>query len=59
MVYEIVWTPKAIESFLENLKYLQQKWTQREVNQFASIVEEKILLLSTHPETGSPQKKCS
>lgn len=57
MVYEIVWTVKAIESFAEHINYLQEYWTEREIKGFITVVEEKIVLLSDRPNIGSPRSK--
>ncbi|XZF14161.1 type II toxin-antitoxin system RelE/ParE family toxin [Chitinophagaceae bacterium MMS25-I14] len=57
MVYEIVWTRKAVESFTENMQYLEENWTKKEIEKFTSIVNEKLLILTKHPETGSPRNK--
>jgi plasmid stabilization system protein ParE len=57
MVYEIVWTIKAEESFTENMEYLEEKWTVREMRKFAAIVENKIMLLSKQPDIGNSRNK--
>jgi plasmid stabilization system protein ParE len=57
MVYEIVWTVKAEESFTENMGYLEEKWTEREMRKFAAIVEDKIMLLSKQPNIGNSRSK--
>lgn len=57
MVYEVVWTPKALESFRGVMEYLQNKWTLKEQHRFAEIVEEKIISLSLHPEIGKSKSK--
>jgi len=57
MVYEIVWTIKAAESFAENIKYLHENWTEREIKNFVAVVEEKVTLLSNQPNIGNPKNK--
>ena len=57
MVYKIVWTPKALESYIANMEYFQQVWTEKEVKNFAVIVEKKIALLSQQPYIGTPRSK--
>jgi len=57
MVYEVVWTDKADESFAENIAYLQERWSEREIKNFVSVVEEKLAILSNHPNTGSPRSQ--
>lgn len=57
MVYQIVWTPKALESYLNNIEYLEQNWTSKEVTKFVNRVEKKILLLSVQPYIGASRSK--
>lgn len=49
MVYRIVWSLKALESYLSTMKYLEEFWTVKEVKNFASLVEKKLNLLSKEP----------
>jgi plasmid stabilization system protein ParE len=57
MVYQVVWTPKALESYVGNMKYLEERWTEKEVKQFISLVEKKIKLLSGQPGIGTSKNK--
>lgn len=57
MVYEIVWTSKALENYERNIHYLEENWTKKEVIHFIQLVEKKLLLLSNHPYIGSPKNK--
>jgi plasmid stabilization system protein ParE len=53
MVYKVNWTPKAVQTYLSNMHYLQQEWTEREMTKFAELVEKKINLLRKHPNLGA------
>lgn len=55
MVYKISWTRKALETYIDNIKYLETKWTNREIKKFISDVEKKIETLSGQPGIGSPR----
>jgi len=57
MVYQIVWTPKALQTYLDNVFYLESVWTEREVKQFITTVEKKLKVLSKHPGVGTPRNK--
>jgi plasmid stabilization system protein ParE len=57
MVYKIVWTLKALETYLNNMRYLETAWTKKEVHNFALSVEKKLLVLSKQPGIGSPRNK--
>jgi plasmid stabilization system protein ParE len=57
MVYKVNWTLKALESYISNIKYLESAWTEKEVKNFAALVEKKINLLSRQPEIGTSRNK--
>ncbi len=57
MVYKVEWTPNALSSYERNMSWLQENWTTKEVTHFAQIVQNKISLLSDHPEIGRPRNK--
>lgn len=57
MVYQVIWTAKAIETYISNIEYLESAWTEREVKKFMHDVEKKIKLLSAQPLTGSEKSK--
>lgn len=57
MVYKVGWTPKALESYINNVSYLETKWTVREVRKFITDVEKKIKALSGQPTIGSARNK--
>jgi plasmid stabilization system protein ParE len=57
VVYKIVWTLKALETYLANMQYLETAWTNKEVTNFAAITEKKLLNLSKQPGIGSPRNK--
>ena len=39
MVYKVIWTGKALESYVTNMQYLEGAWTEKEVKSFAALVE--------------------
>ncbi len=57
MVCQIVWTAKALETYLHNIYYLQENWTGREVANFILLVERKIEILSKQLELGIAKNK--
>lgn len=59
MVYEISWTNRAVQSYGDNISYLEKSWTEKEVVQFINLAQEKLTLLSAHPEIGAPRNKKS
>ena len=57
MVYKIMWTGKALESYVNNMKYLEAAWTEKELKNFIALVEKKLKMLSRQPEIGTPRNK--
>ena len=57
MVCEIIWLPRAIQTYISNIEYLQTNWTKKEVEHFKVLVEKKIENISNHPKLGSARGK--
>lgn len=53
MVCKIIWLPRALQTYIANIQYLQLNWTDREIEQFKILVENKIENISHHPNLGS------
>ena len=49
MVYKIVWTPLATETFDHVIDYLENRWIKKEINHFISRTEEIISILKLNP----------
>jgi plasmid stabilization system protein ParE len=52
MPCDIIWMPNAISSYIKIIHYLQINWTQKEIESFQLLSEEKILNISYHPHLG-------
>jgi hypothetical protein len=46
---KIVWTKKAVETFGYRIAYLEEHWTDKEIFNFTTRVNEYLKLLETHP----------
>lgn len=57
MVYEVIWTDKAVDSYARNMLYLEQAWTQKETDLFLSALQKKLDVISRHPYIGSPRSR--
>ena len=55
MACKVNWTPKAWQTFNDNITYLKENWTEKEIMHFVSLADEKIINLSHHPRIGSPR----
>ncbi len=49
MDYKIFWTEEAIRNLDEIIEYLQNKWTQREVDNFKAKLSKQIDLIHQNP----------
>lgn len=57
MVCKIIWLPRAIQTYIDNIQYLQANWTEKEIERFKILVEKKIENISQHPKLGSARSK--
>jgi plasmid stabilization system protein ParE len=57
MVYEITWTPQALQPIYRSINYLEQNWTEQEIKNFTKNLEDKIELLKSFSGIGSLFKK--
>jgi len=57
MAFKIIWSSLAIKTYIENIEYVQKKWTEKEAEKFASAVQRKLQLLLMNPNIGSPTSK--
>ena len=46
----IIWSPEAKKSFDNNIIYLQENWSNKEVRYFIDRVEHIVNLISKHPK---------
>jgi plasmid stabilization system protein ParE len=61
MAFEIVWTKRAAAGYDNIITYLQENWTDREVENFLISTNKFFETLSIHPEIlqkSNKQKKC-
>lgn len=52
MVHKVIWSDLAIKSYIGNIEYLEKEWSEREVKNFITAVQRKILLQSIQPRMG-------
>jgi len=57
MVQTIIWSPQALQSFINIMEYLQAEWTDREVTEFAERVDKTLAILQRHPRIGTIRNK--
>ncbi len=59
MVYKIVWSLLALQTYLNNIAYLEKEWTKKEVQNFIISTERKLELLKKLPGIGYRSQKNS
>ena len=47
--YKILWTDFALSELEKTIEYLEKNWTERELRNLASEIEETLILLSHNP----------
>ncbi len=57
MVCKIIWLPRALQTYISNIQYLEANWTEIEIEHFKILVEKKIENISHHPKLGSARGK--
>jgi len=49
MGFEIIWTPKAIQTFSKRIEYLEENWTEKEIFKFTNLVNGYLKRLKRQP----------
>ncbi len=50
MAYKISWTPEAVDTFDAIIRYLAEKWTEKEIILFLNKTHQLLNLISQYPE---------
>ncbi len=56
---KISWTPTARKTYFKVLEYLDEAWTQREIQNFVNITEKVLNLIVIDPEMFEASRKKS
>jgi len=57
--FKVVWTNKALDTFAQNIAYLQEKWTEKEVNAFSNKVNDILSAIREQPLMYRKSEKLS
>ena len=57
MVQKITWSPESIDTYVSIMEYLEEKWTEREIDNFIARVDEKLNILKQQPLIGRISSK--
>lgn len=50
-MFRVIWSPEAMDDYLNNIEYLETRWTEREARRFIVITEWTLNIVSRSPET--------
>jgi len=54
--YKIIWTDEALKNLSGIIEYLEQCWTEREIRNFARLLDQQINLIQSNPKLFSTRK---
>ncbi len=57
MAIEVKWTRQAVESFKNNIDYLEENWSSKEIAKFVKETEKIIDRLQKYPKSYPPGAK--
>jgi len=55
--YKILWTDHALYELQKTVKHLEEKWTEKELENFSQELDHTIELISKNPELFQASKK--
>ena len=47
--YELIWSDEALNNLKGILDYLENRWTKREINKFARLLDKQLRLIEDNP----------
>ncbi len=47
--YKIIWSEEAINGLTNTINYLEQRWTQKELNNFSRLLDEHLNIIKANP----------
>ena len=57
MACKINWTNRAWKTYEANIEYLLKEWTEKEVQNFVKLIDDKLSHLAKHPQIGASRNK--
>jgi len=57
MPYVIIWSPRAVQTYIDTLEYLKKNWTAREVNNFIARTDIALSYICKNPLLYPNSKK--
>jgi plasmid stabilization system protein ParE len=47
--YKIVWSDEALNSLRDIIEYLENRWTRKEIENFARLLDKQLELIASNP----------
>ena len=47
--YKLIWSDEALNNLKEIIDYLEHRWTKKEINKFARLLDRQLELIGTNP----------
>lgn len=57
MVQKVTWLPLAQSTFSEAVQYLDENFSEKEIQKFVNKIQQTILIIRSNPKLGRPCKK--
>lgn len=54
--YDVIWADEAFENFMGVIKYLEENWSEKEINNFIKKLDKRINLISINPQLFAKTK---
>jgi plasmid stabilization system protein ParE len=59
MAYKIVWSPEAVDTFESIIRFINSRFTEKEVAHFVKLVNRRLLLLEKFPYVARTTSRTS
>ena len=57
MAFKIIWSAEAYKTFTQNIEYLKEQWSEREIEKFTKRLNEVLIRINEYPEVYPPSQK--
>jgi len=49
-IYKIVWSDEALNNLQAIIEYIENRWTERELNHFSKLLDDNLKLIQSNPK---------
>lgn len=47
--YKLIWSDEALENLKKIIKYLESRWTEKEIKKFATLLDKRLEIIEKNP----------